>query len=131
MLNVSSPKYRESAAYLLEVNDTARPLAATKGIKNAEPAETQRSGRIHEERKKAGKDLLAEPLFLPSRFVPFAPWIPRLRATAGQSLGSSFNLSFAPFQAPVVHGRVDDGENRDEIALKPVRDSIGKVRRKR
>jgi hypothetical protein len=27
---------------------------------------TQRSGRIHEERKKAGRDLLAELLFLPS-----------------------------------------------------------------
>src|ERR1700677_3800930 len=49
------------------------------------PWEARRSGRIHEERKKAGKadlrrrlrrgeDLLTEPLFLPSCFVPFAPW---------------------------------------------------------
>jgi len=44
------------------------------------PWEARRSGRIHEERKKAGKDLLAEPLFLPSYFphsIPPSHWPPK------------------------------------------------------
>jgi hypothetical protein len=74
----------------------ARRSRNQKAFENAEPAETQRSGRIHEERKKAGKDLLAEPLFLPSssgttiRSSSHCP-----AQSAGGALFSSFNPSFA------------------------------------
>jgi len=44
-----------------EPRKTQRGRDATKRHLKRKDAKTQRSGRIHEERKKAGKDLLAEP----------------------------------------------------------------------
>jgi len=62
-----------------EPRKTQRGRDATKRHLKRKDAKTQRSGRIHEERKKAGKDLLAEPLFLPSCFphsIPPSLWPP-------------------------------------------------------
>jgi len=66
-----------------EPRKTQRGRDATKRHLKRKDAKTQRSGRIHEERKKAGKDLLAEPLFLPSCFphsIPHSLWTPKIYA---------------------------------------------------
>ena len=110
------------------------------------PREARRSGRIYEERKKAGKahlrrsppapeasarrgllrgeDLLAEPLFLPACFVPFAPGTSR-KASAPHSI---LPLLWAP-EKIYAEGIDLKGQHRRKRA--PARElKIRQIRRK-